>query len=168
MIRMVGEAGIALIKGFEGLADGDPLTVALDPYLDPIGVWTIGWGHAISVGHRVLQGEADRVLARRLYPTGITILQAEELLRVDLAEACRDVEMLVSVPLTNHQFDALVSFDFNLGAWNLGKSTLLRKLNARDYRGCANEFPRWNRAGGVILNGLVRRRAAEAQLFRTP
>ncbi|MCY1305462.1 Lysozyme RrrD [compost metagenome] len=69
------------------------------------------------------------------------------------------------VPLSQGQFDALASFVFNLGSGNLQCSTLLRKLNAKDYAGAADEFPRWNKAGGKVLAGLTRRRAAERALF---
>ncbi|MEG5623927.1 lysozyme, partial [Enterobacter hormaechei] len=76
-----------------------------------------------------------------------------------------DVSRLVKVGLTQGQFDALVSFTYNLGARSLSTSTLLRKLNAGDYAGAADEFLRWNKAGGKVLNGLTRRREAERALF---
>ena len=75
---------------------------------------------------------------------------------------------MVKVPLNENQHGALVSFTYNLGAGNLGSSTLLRKLNAGDYAGAAAEFPRWNKAGGKELAGLTRRRAAEKALFEKP
>jgi hypothetical protein len=78
----------------------------------------------------------------------------------------RAVERLVKVPLNQNQFDALVSFAYNCGEGNLGKSTLLRRLNAGDYKGAAAQFAAWNKGGGQVLKGLVRRRAAEAALFR--
>lgn len=164
-MRELSNAGLDLIKSFEGIADGDPLTVNLDPYLDPIGIWTIGWGHAIALGGAYLRGKAGRKAARDLYPGGITREQAEMLLRGDVLDSCRDVESLVDVPLTDNQFAALVSFAFNLGRGSLAKSTLLRKLNSGDYAGAAAEFRKWNKAGGKVLGGLVRRRAAEAKLF---
>jgi lysozyme len=73
---------------------------------------------------------------------------------------------MTKVPLKQHQFDALVSFAYNVGVGNLRSSTLLRKLNAGDYDGAALEFHRWNRSKGKVLPGLVRRRAAEALLFQ--
>ncbi|EDH9820259.1 TPA_asm: lysozyme, partial [Salmonella enterica subsp. enterica serovar Typhimurium] len=76
-----------------------------------------------------------------------------------------DVSRLVKVKLTQGQFDALVSFAYNLGARTLSSSTLLRKLNSGDYAGAADEFLRWNKAGGKVLNGLTRRREAERALF---
>lgn len=77
----------------------------------------------------------------------------------------KGVSDLVKVPLNQNQFDALVSFAFNLGLGNLKSSTLLKKLNASDYIGASKEFERWNRAGGKVLNGLTRRRIAERDLF---
>ena len=164
-MRDINQAGLDLIKKFEGIPDGDPTSVNIDPYLDPIGIWTIGWGHAISINNLFLRGEENRKTARDLYLGGITLEQAEQLLRGDVLDTCRDVESLAEVELTDNQFGALVSFTFNLGRGNLAKSTLLKKLNAGDYKGAAAEFRKWNKAGGQILNGLVARRAAEAALF---
>lgn len=166
-MRDLNDAGLELIKSYEGIPDGDPQTVNIDPYLDPIGIWTIGWGHAIEVGGAYLRGKADRKAARDLYPGGITMAQAETLLHGDVLDTCRDVEALVDVPLTDNQFAALVSFTFNLGRGSLAKSTLLKKLNGGDYAGASAEFPRWNKAGGKVMDGLVRRRAAEAALYAT-
>jgi len=133
--------GLDLIKGFEGLR--------LSAYQDAAGVWTIGYGHTGSVH------PGDR----------ITQAQAEALLQKDTAWAQQAVRDQVKVPLTQGQFDALTSFTFNLGAGALAKSTLLRKLNAGDYAGAQAEFGKWVHAGGQVLQGLVRRRAAEAELF---
>lgn len=138
----ISQKGIDLIKSFEGLE--------LKAYQDVVGVWTIGYG---STGSHVKPGMV------------ITPKEAEDLLRKDVArfEACVDKQ--VSVPLTQNQFDALVSFAFNLGCGNLASSTLLRKLNAKDYKGASLEFVKWNRAGGKVLAGLTRRREAEKALF---
>src|SRR5918994_5079094 len=103
-MRGINDAGLELIKSFEGIPDGDPTTVNIDPYLDPIGIWTIGWGHAISVGGKFLRGKEKRKAARDLYPGGITLEQAEQLLRGDLLDTCRDVAALVKAPLTDNQF----------------------------------------------------------------
>ncbi|MDX1253277.1 MAG: lysozyme [Gammaproteobacteria bacterium] len=165
-MRDINQAGLELIKSFEGIMDGDPTTVNLDAYLDPIGIWTIGWGHAIVVGNDFLRGKENKKRARDLYPGGLTLAQAEALLRGDVLDTCRDVESLVKAPVTDNQFAALVSFAYNVGAGNLKKSTLLRLLNAGDYAGAANEFQKWDRAGGRVLSGLTRRRKAEAELFR--
>lgn len=140
------DKGIALIKQFEGCK--------LTAYQDSVGVWTIGYGWIHPV-----DGKPIRV--------GMTIKQetAERLLKTGLVSYESDVSRLVKVCLTQGQFDALVSFTYNLGARSLSTSTLLRKLNAGDYAGAADEFLRWNKAGGKVLNGLTRRREAERALF---
>lgn len=168
-LRDVPQEGIELIKSFEGIPDGDPGTVNLDAYLDPVGIWTIGWGHAITYQGVLLRGPQNKGIARALYPGGITIEQAEMLLRGELVNFARDVLRLAKVPLDDGQFAALVSFAFNCGSGNLGSSTLLRKLNQGDYAGAADQFLRWNKArrnGALVeLPGLTRRRRAERALF---
>ena len=166
--RDINPATVDLVKRFEGIPDGDPTTVNIDAYLDPVGIWTIGWGHAISYSGRFLRGEADRALKESLFPGGITLSQAESLLVADLIDAGRDVLSAIGVPLTDNQFGALVSFTFNLGLGNLRVSTLRKKLNLGDYAGAAEEFPRWVKANGQELPGLVKRRAAERLLFLQP
>ncbi|VAG40729.1 glycoside hydrolase family protein [Enterobacter hormaechei] len=140
------EKGISLIKEFEGCK--------LNAYQDSVGVWTIGYGWTQPVDGKPIRA-------------GMTIKQetAERLLKTGLVSYESDVSRLVKVGLTQGQFDALVSFTYNLGARSLSTSTLLRKLNAGDYAGAADEFLHWNKAGGKILNGLTRRREAERALF---
>jgi lysozyme len=169
-MRELNQAGINLIKSFEGIRDGDPSTVNLDAYVDPVGIYTIGWGHAIVWGQGFLRTSTPnaKAIAKQLYPNGLTMDQAETLLRNDLHATSLPVEGLVKVSVSDNQFAALVSFAFNVGVNNLRNSTLLRKLNAGDYAGAAQEFAKWNKAGGKVLAGLTRRRAAEAQLFMTP
>ncbi|HKG15730.1 MAG TPA: lysozyme [Pyrinomonadaceae bacterium] len=169
-MRELNQTGVDLIKSFEGIRDGDPSTVNLDPYVDPVGIYTIGWGHAIVWGQGFLRTSTpnSKAIAKQLYPDGLTMAQAETLLRNDLHATSIPVEGLVKVPISDNQFAALVSFAFNVGVNNLRNSTLLRKLNARDYGGAALEFAKWNKAGGRVLAGLTRRRTAEATLFRTP
>lgn len=141
-MRKTNQAGVDLIKGFEGLR--------LAPYKDPVGLLTVGYGHLVKPGEQ--------------FGT-LTEAEAEDLLRNDLRDAESAVERLVKVPLTDNQHAALVSFTFNCGGGNLEKSTLLKKLNAKDYAGAGFEFLKWNKAGGKILAGLVRRRRAEMELF---
>ena len=138
--------GIALIKKFEGCR--------LTAYQDSVGVWTIGYGWTNHVDGKPIRA-------------GMTIKQetAERLLKTGLVSYESDVSRLVKVRLKQGEFDALVSFTYNLGARSLSTSTLLRKLNAGDYAGAADEFLRWNKAGGKVLNGLTRRREAERALF---
>ena len=143
--RRINQAGIDLIKKFEGLR--------LKSYLCPAGVWTVGWGSAgPDVGpSTVLPNEAA----------------AHILLMRDLVRFERAVQRAVTVPLTDNQFAALVSFTFNLGEGALQKSTLLKLLNAGDYNSVPSELQKWVKAGGQTLAGLVKRRMAEADLWRT-
>ncbi|HCR2108535.1 TPA: lysozyme [Enterobacter asburiae] len=145
-MMQTSEKGIALIKQFEGCK--------LTAYQDSVGVWTIGYGWTQPVDDKPIRA-------------GMTIKQetADRLLKTGLVSYESDVSRLVKVGLTQGQFDALVSFTYNLGARSLSTSTLLRKLNAGDYAGAADEFLRWNKAGGKVLNGLTRRREAERALF---
>ena len=131
----------ALIQKFEGFCG--------KAYKCPAGVWTYGYGHTRGVK----QGDI------------IPKARALEILRQDLQEAGETVNRLVTVPLTQGQYDALCCFIFNLGARKFRNSTLLRKLNDGDYKGAANEFLRWTKAGGRELPGLLKRRKAERQLF---
>jgi len=168
-LRETPPEAVALIKSFEGLPDGDPTTVNLDAYLDPLGIWTIGWGHVVLWQGRPLKGADNKALARRLYPGGISVGQAEALLRADLLDRSPSLLHLVQVPLDDGQFGALMSFAFNCGLANLGASTLLRLLNAGRYAAAAEQFLLWNkgRKNGVLveLPGLTRRRRAERAMF---
>jgi len=142
----ISNKGIELIKRFEGLE--------LKAYPDSVGVWTIGYGWTQPVdGKKIGPGMViDQATADRLLKCGV--VQYEQ-----------GVNQLVKVKITQGQFDALVSFAYNLGLRSLSTSTLLRKLNAGDKQGAANEFGKWVNAGGVKLAGLVKRRAAERELF---
>jgi len=168
-LREMPQEGIELIKSFEGIPDGDPGTVNLDPYLDPLDIWTIGWGHAVVSNGVMVRGAAHKALAKSLFPGGITLQQAETLLRGDLVSRTADVLRLVQVPLGDNQFGALMSFVFNCGAANFAGSTLLKLLNAGNTAGAADQFLVWNkgRKDGVLveLPGLTRRRRAERALF---
>ncbi len=133
------DACVALVKDCEGCR--------LAAYRCPAGIPTIGYGstRGVAIGMTITEAEAE---AR---------------LRYDLDAAAAAVRDAVTVPLTQGQFDALVSFAFNCKGWRA--STLIRKLNARDYSGAAAEFPRWVHAAGNKLPGLVERRRREATLF---
>ena len=133
--------GISLIKSFEGLR--------LKSYQDSVGVWTIGYGATRGIG------------------PGMTVSseQAERMLMNDIARFEPELDKLAKVPLNRNQWDALMSFVYNLGSASLGSSTLLKLLNAKDYTGAADQFPRWNKAGGQVLAGLTKRRAAERAMF---
>ncbi len=124
----------------------------LTAYYCPANVLTIGWG---STGNHVYEGMT------------ITQQEADELFVKDQKRFVDAVNNLVKVPLTQNQFDSLVSFVYNVGEGNFKTSTLLRKLNAYDYEGAAEEFLRWNRGGGKVLAGLTRRRKSERHYFLT-
>lgn len=151
--RAIGSQGIALIKRFEGCArirnDG-----LVEAYPDPgtgAEPWTIGWG---ATGSGIAPG------------TVWTQERCDDRLTADLEHYAAEVaRTLDDAPITQEQFDALVSFHYNTGA--IGRATLTRRHLEGDYTAAAGEFARWNRAGGRVLQGLVRRRAAEAALYRS-
>lgn len=132
---------VDLVKSFEGFFG--------HAYRCPAGVWTIGYGttRGVKPGDYCTQDEAEQWLAD------------------ELNEKAEGVSRLVTVDLNQNQFDALCSFAYNVGTGALQKSTLLRKLNAGDYQEAADQFPLWTKGGGKTLPGLVRRRAAERDLF---
>lgn len=154
----ISQKGIDLIKNFEGCS--------LEAYKCPAGIWTIGYGHTgtdVVKGRKIIQEEAER------------------LLRQDLAVHCNNVTKLVKVALNQNQFDSLVSLEFNIGYGNLLTSTLLKLLNAKDYKGAARRFLFENQNAKTpeekykgcfvfdnnkkVLAGLVRRRKLEQEMF---
>jgi lysozyme len=137
----ITERGLALIKEFEGCR--------LEAYQDSVGVWTIGYGHTrgVTEGMTCTQEQADKWLDK------------------DVCGAESAVMFWVEVALSSLQFDALVSFVYNLGPTKFRGSTLLQRLNERKYVHAADEFLRWNKAGGKVVAGLTRRRQAERELF---
>jgi lysozyme len=136
-----GTKGIELIKHFEGCE--------LEAYNCAAGVWTIGYGHIKGVTPESV----------------ITQEQAEQMLVEELNEYEGYINDMVTTPLSQNQFDALVSWVYNLGGGNLKASTLLKVLNSGDFNGVPAQLMRWNKAGGKVLEGLTRRRQAEADLF---
>ena len=146
MKNSISKVGIDLIKSFEGCY--------LKAYKCPAGVWTIGWGTTEPIdGVKPHEGMV------------ITQKQADELLIKNLKGYENAVNEYITYSINQNQFDALVSFAYNCGNGALKTSTLLKKLNAGDVHGAANEFLRWNKANGKVLNGLTRRREAERKLF---
>jgi lysozyme len=143
--------GAELIAHFEGFV--------AHPYDDAAGHATIGFGHLLHHGRVTAED-------RRHWRT-ITRERGLELLAQDARDAERAVDDAVKVPLTQEQFDALVSFTFNVGCGAFRSSTLLKLLNAGNRKGAADELLRWSRAGGRVLEGLLRRRRAERDLFLT-
>jgi lysozyme len=160
----LGKGGLDLIKSFEGFVPYpyDDLVVKGGKYPEwtggpTKGTVTIGYGHTnlssfppkITPGLRMSEHEAETLLRRVL----ASVYEPE-------------VRRLVKVPVTQGEYDSLVSFTYNVGASNLTRSTLLRKLNAGDYEGAAAEFDKWTSSKGTKLAGLVRRRNAEEAMFR--
>lgn len=140
------EEGLALIKRFEGLR--------LDAYRDAVGVWTIGYGHTsmagapqVHAGLRISEAEAHEILAR------------------DVEVFAQGVRELLVVELSNQQFSALVSFAYNVGLGGLKRSSVLAAVNNREFDAVPRRLSLWTKAGGRVLPGLVRRRAAEGALF---
>lgn len=163
--RAVCETAVNLVKLYEGIPGFGDGTGTIRPYLDPVGIWTIGWGHAIESGGHFLRGNAALAEVKALYPNGITVAQAQTLLESDLMQAGAGVLASVIVPLNDNQYGALTSFAFNLGIANLRSSTLLKLLNAGNFAGAADQFLRWCHANGQALPGLLKRRNAERSLF---
>ncbi len=133
--------GLKVTESFEGLR--------LEAYRDTGGIWTCGYGHTIGVGPS----------------TVCTPELAQEWLIYDIAIAVKAVNRLVTVALTQGEFDALVDFTFNVGSGNLAKSTLLDLLNKGDYASAAKQFEQWDKCGGQVVAGLLRRRQAEEGEF---
>ena len=157
MSRQVNSAGIQLIKSWEGLV--------LKPYLDSLKIPTIGYGTTFyEDGSKVAMTDAP-----------ITKERAEALLAIHVNDFAKQVEAMITVPITDNQFAALVSFAYNAGPGALRGSTLLKKLNAKDYAGAADQFLVWNKGKDrvtgqmVVISGLNNRRQAERSLFlQTP
>jgi lysozyme len=150
--RRLTKAGANLIHHFEGCLkqDGDHFKA----YKCPAGVLTIGHGHT---NHHGAKFDATSRWTRT---------KCDEVFAEDMVGFEKAVRRLVTVPLTAHQYDSLVSFCYNCGEGNLAKSTLLKKVNAGDHAGAAQEFHKWNKGGGKVLAGLTRRRASESLLYQ--
>lgn len=144
----ISNNGLNLIKKFEGFSSV--------PYLDVVGIPTIGYGSTYYEDGRKVKLDDDPMSEERA--SELLVYKANK-------EFGAFVNKSVKVSLNQNQFDALVSFAYNLGNGNLQQSTLLRKLNSGDYEGTSNEFEKWTKAGGKVLNGLVKRRLAEKELF---
>jgi|TARA_R110000751_G_scaffold100692_2_gene194660 lysozyme len=144
---MINKAGLEIIKSFEGWS--------AHMYLDPIGIPTIGYGSTWDAN-------GNRLTIK--HPP-ISKEEGETMLRKEVRHVENAIKRLIKVPLTLNEFSALCSFTYNVGSGNLQSSTLRNLLNQNDYDAASNEFPKWRRAGGKILKGLVRRRIAERNLF---
>lgn len=146
--RPAASGKIRKIKNIDKIKEHEGLR--LQAYLPtPNDVWTIGYGHTSTAKRGMV----------------ITEEQAEALLRKDIAWVEEAINTKVVVPLNQNQYDALASLIYNIGAGAFGKSTLLRMLNAGDYKGAADQFLRWDKQKGKTLRGLTRRRQEERELF---
>jgi lysozyme len=140
------EEGLDLIKQFEGFRGA--------AYRDPVGIWTIGYGHTSTAGSpEVVAGLA------------VSETEAGDILARDVDQFARGVRALVRVDLSDGQFSALVSFAYNVGLAALKRSSVLTAVNAKDFAAVPRRLQLWTKAGGHVLPGLVKRRAAEAALF---
>lgn len=149
-MRSINQAGLNLVEQFEG--------IRLKPYLDSANVPTIGLGTT-----RYPDGKAVT-----MNDPPITKKQAYEFLTKHLQADANAVSGMLKVVVNDNQFAALVSFAYNVGRGALASSTLLKKLNSGDVEGAANQFLKWDHAGGVVVAGLTRRRQAERALFLHP
>lgn len=148
----VSPTGLALVKAFESCLEPVKGRAGyFKPYIDPVGVPTIGWGHT---NHHEPKFTSATVWSQQ---------QCDDVLAGDMATFETQVSRLAKVALSQNEFDALVSWAFNTGG--PASATLWRKLNAGDRASIPAELAKWNLGGGKVLNGLVRRRKAEGQLF---
>lgn len=147
---IINQEALDLIKRFEGLR--------LTAYQDSVGVWTIGYGTTARAGIGVFP------------KAGMTCTEAEAeaWLRAVVDKFARQVGAMITRPVTDNQFGAMVSLAYNIGPGNFSTSSVLKKTNAGDFAGAAASFALWNKAGGKVLKGLVTRRAAEAALYAKP
>jgi lysozyme len=162
------DACISLIKKFETLHDGDLSHIGLQPKMCPAGYWTIGWGHVVMVGGRMLKGKADYELAYHAY-SNLSLEGAEELLRKDI-EFFEDVLNSLKLNLSQNQFDALISLSFNIGSEAFRKSTLKKLIAGKAPKeAIQGAFMSWVYATidgrKQKLKGLIRRREEEAKMY---
>lgn len=168
----VNKAGKDLIKLCESLHDGDLSKIGLQPKRCPVGIWTIGWGHALRSpdGKRALDLPSDKAEAYRQAGT-ITEEDADKLLDADLSIFEKQIKKLIKVQLNDNQFSAVTSLAYNTGIGNFKTSTVLNRLNSKLFGQASEAFKLWNKGytekGLVVLKGLVNRRAAEVKLFNT-
>lgn len=164
----VSDNALKMLKHHEG--------VRTKPYRDVVALWTVGVGHLMYPEQATLPNKNNAKpgytgMTREDYQIRIedfrvfSMEEVDELLKSDLARFERGVDRLITVPLKQNQFDALVSFSFNLGLGTLQRSTLRQKVNRGDFEGAAEEFMKYTMAGGKVFRGLVIRRTDEQRLF---
>jgi len=143
------EIGLNLIKHYEGFYS--------KPYKCPAGLWTVGYGHLIGDGTRLPDN----------WNRPFSLEEINDLLKRDLVKFERGVLRYITLPLNQYQFDALVSFSFNLGLGTLQRSQVRQKINRQDFKGAALRLLKYNKAGGIVLKGLTLRRQDEAKLLNS-
>lgn len=148
MTNPINEASLSLIKRWEGCK--------LTSYKDIVGVWTIGYGHTSMAGPPSVKAGMK-----------ITQQEAEDILKKDLEKYIKAVDDAVKVPVDENMRGAMVSLCYNIGPGAFSKSTLVKKINAQDYKGAADAFLSWKKAGGRVVQGLLNRRHDERKLFMT-
>ena len=146
---VINQEGLDIIKSFEGYSSS--------VYLCPANRWTIGYGSTWDMNCKSITKDQPP----------ITEEEGENLLRRELTHCYHAIGKLVTAEIDENMFSALCSFIFNVGSGNFQSSTMRMKLNRGEYLGASDEFPKWRKAGGRILKGLVRRRGVERELFRT-
>ncbi len=176
MLMPIDAAGLKLIERFEGIHDGDRNTPVLEPQMDPIGIWTLGYGYALFVDGKALKGAANKAKAyaiwREMFPAGMTLEDARWLVLKVIGEWSGRLEALLERPLNQSQSNALISLAYNIGIGikdgrkgDLADSALIAAINAGQMSKAADHFRDWVFAGGKKLPGLVTRRAAERAMF---
>lgn len=158
----ISEKGLELIKYYESLHDGDLTLIGLQPKMCPASIWTEGYGEVILYNGKPLKGEENKELAYKL-STIKTKEDAENKLKNTIVKFEKQIDSL-NLQLKQNEFDALVSFIYNLGFGSLQKSTLLKRI--KEKQGDIEEaFLMWNKCGGKELKGLTKRRLSESKLF---
>lgn len=166
----ISQKSIDLIKHYESLHDGNLKEIGIQPKIDPLGIWTIGWGHAIidPITGKFVRDKANEKRARDLFP-GFNEQQAEDLLKRDLATYETEVRKAVKIKLNDDQVGALVAFSYNVGVAAFKSSSALTQLNAGNIAEAGNRLLLWNKGTlngvKVELKGLTYRRMSERDLL---
>lgn len=158
--------GREIVKHYESLHDGDLKQIGLQPKLCPAGIWTQGYGRAMRKKNGSFMTSKNTTKAQAEAAATIhTIEDAEKALTEDLLEFSAKIMPMIKVPVTDNQFSSCVSLAYNIGHGAFSTSSVLRGINSKNFIKAANSFALWNKGGGKILQGLVKRRESEKQLF---
>ena len=162
----INQACYDIIKSYESLHDGDLKVIGLQPKLCPAGVWTEGYGRAMfgKNGKFLTKNNTTQAQAEKL-ATIKTKLQAEVALIEDTEKFSNKIKPFIKVKINDDMFSSFVSLAYNIGDNAFKNSTLLRKVNVKDFIGASNQFKVWNKSGGKVMSGLIRRRESEKNLF---